>query len=158
MKYPILAAVIALLLVAAPGVAQTANPSSLLFLSPDHTAIIPPGSVGAGLPVIETYQAFLFLASADVVLDAPIVNGAVVSKAFVTVAGPDLRITFAQLGLTLPACTALPCPVYDVLLRATGPGGTSVRGVAAESGPFTAALPALLPAPVPASPSSLRPA
>jgi len=155
-KTPCWLAGILVLLVAASASAQVANPSGLLFLSPDHTAVIPVGSVGAGSPVIDTYQGFLFLASDDVVTAAPLVNGAIVPRATAAVVGPDLRLTLAQLGLPIPACAALPCPVYDVLMRATGPGGTSVRGVASESGPFTAALPVLLPAPVPGAVTNLR--
>jgi len=139
---------ILLLAFAIPAHAQVANPSIVQFDSADHSALIPAGQVGAGTPKITSYQALLLLASSDAVAGPVVAAGAVLPKASVvaspiaTPPNPAYQATMSQLGITLPACTTLPCTQYSIVLTALGPGGTSLRGVASESAPFTATVPA----------------
>lgn len=158
---------LALFVFAQPATAQVTNvvvdplTAKVDFASADHSTVIPAGQVGAGSPTIASYQASVFVLSVDVATGTPIVVGPVVAKTVATASGDvdaPLRLTFAQLGITaMPPCTAvLPalCPQYSVVLVSIGPGGTSARGVASESGPFSRA--SLLPAVAPVGPSTVN--
>lgn len=138
--------------------AQVANPTALTFESTDHTATIPAGAVNAGQPAIASYQAMLFPAAADPASGVPTIVGPVIAKTLATTVASTTpqryRLTFAQMGITTPACSTLPCPQYSMLLVAIGPNGTSARGVAGESDLFTAAVPT--PGSPPAGPTSVR--
>lgn len=110
------------------------------FTEPDETQ-----------PDITSYQAALFPLGGT----ASILTGPVVPKTLVTVgtAGP-WRLTYAQLGITLPACTVVTpgvCPQYFLTLAAIGPSGTSTSPA---SDPFALAP---LPLPKPAAPSLVHP-
>jgi hypothetical protein len=136
--------------------AQVANPSAVDFVSTDQNTIIPAGQLNAGQPALASYQGMIFPATADVASGTPVVVGPVVAKTL-AVAQPTAntyRLTYAQMGLTVPACTSLPCPQYTVLLLSIGPGGTSARAVAGESDPFTAKVPTN-PSP-PAGPTNVK--
>lgn len=142
--------------------AQVANPTDAIFNSADHNSIIPAGSIGAGQPTITSYQGLVFPVAADPVTAQALLTGTVVLKG-VAVAIPgttpqDYRLSLAQMGLTLPLCTVAggPCPQYRLLIRATGPGGISIKTAANASGPFSAAVPPLAPAPVPVEPGNIR--
>lgn len=166
--------IVGALLLSAPALAQTPviiNPpaATVTFNSPDHTATVPQGQANAGQPLIASYQAMVFLASADVVTATPVVVGPVIAKTLASVVSPATTppsyvLTFPQLGIgtvgsganQIPPCTAVApatCPVYDVVMVSIGPGGTSARAVAAESNPFT--LAALQATQTPAGPVNL---
>lgn len=141
MKRLILACLLAL--IPAAVLAQVpANPTGLEFTSPDQTTVIPAGQTNAGQPTLGSYQVSIFKAADNPSAGVPVVVGPVVPKAQAALqpAG-TYRLTFAQLGATAPACTALPCPQYTAVLVAIGPNGTSALAVASESNPFTATLP-----------------
>jgi hypothetical protein len=131
--------------------AQVANPATVDFDSTDQNAIIPAGSVNAGLPVLTGYQGLIFPTAADPTQSGLAVStGPVISKALAVaqVAANRYRLTFAQLGVTVPGCTALPCPQFRLLVIPIGPGNkAAASGVSAESDPFTAAVPSPQPAP-----------
>jgi hypothetical protein len=139
---------------------QVANPTILQFDSPDHTAVVPVGQVGAGSSKVTGYQALLLLASSDAVTGPVVAAGLVLAKLnvgtspIVTPPNPIYQVTLAQLGITIPLCTTLPCAQYSIVLTALGPGGTSLRGVSSESGPFTSAVP--LPTSLPAAPTNVQ--
>lgn len=136
--------------------------SAVTFVSVDHTTVIPPGQVNAGQPLLASYQVSLFAAAADVSTGVPIAVSAVLPKSIAALQpapapANTYRLTFSQMGLlpSIPACTALPCPSYTLLLIAIGTDGkTSARAVASESDPFTAAVP--VPTPAPAAPVSVK--
>lgn len=133
-----------LLAVASPALSQVANPTAMTFNSQDHAT-----------PALTTYRGLVFTGIQDPAVSPPTITGAVVPKANVQViaATPtDYRLTFAQMGITLPTCTALPCPQYRMLIEANGPNGPSVRSAADASAPFTASLPS-----PPDAPTNLRP-
>lgn len=143
--------------------AQLANPQSATFVSPDHATVIPPGQTNAGQPVLASYQWSMFPATADVSTGVPIAVGPVISKSLAVLQpspapANTYKLTFTQMGFTganaIPVCTTLPCAQYTIVVVAIGPNGTSARGVAAESDPFTAALPVV--GPPPASPASVK--
>lgn len=123
--------------------AQVANPSAVDFVSTDQNAVIPVGQVGAGQPLLASYQGMLFAVAADPSTGTPLVVGPVIAKTLAVVqpAANTYRLTFAQLGVTIPACANLPCPQFSLVLVSIGPGGISARGVSAESDPFTATVP-----------------
>jgi len=135
---------------------QVTGASSVQFDSADHTALVPVGEVGAGTPKVTGYQALLLLASSDAVSGPVIATGTVLPKASVilspvaTPPNPMFQATVGQLGITIPPCISLPCPQYSLILTAVGPGGTSSRGAASESSPFTASVP--VPTSPPAAP------
>jgi hypothetical protein len=143
----IFAALLALLATAAA--AQTViNPTRMQFNSPSHTT-----TLSDGTPEVASYQAMIFAQAADVVSGVPIQVGPVVPKSVVTVVTPatnppTYQLTLAQTGITVPPCTVAQasCPVYTALLLAIGPNGTSARGVASESNPFSAGSTAVVPA------------
>lgn len=124
--------------------AQVANPTAVLFNSADHA-----------VASVVNYRGFVFPAAADPVTATPLITGVNVPKANVTtiVATPtDYRLTFVQMGITLPACVSVPCPQYRMLIEANGPNGSSVRSGMDASLPFTATLPT-----PPDAPTNLRP-
>jgi hypothetical protein len=100
----------------------------------------------------------LFKAPDDPTSGVPVLVGPVVLKTAVVAqpaSGPsDYKLTFTQLGILPPTCTILPCQQYTAVMVSIGPNGTSAKGVAAESLPFTAVLPVA--GPVPAGPTNLR--
>lgn len=157
--FRILAAATALLAMATTARAQLANPSAVDFTSGDHTTTIPAGQTNAGQPTLSSYQGMIFKLVDDPQAGVPVSIGPVIAKA-AAVARPAaeganrFRLTFAQMGITTPACTALPCPQYSMLIVAVGPNGTSARGVAGESDPFTAAVP--VQGPPPAAPVNTK--
>lgn len=161
MKKILLLALIFLSLAAAASAQTVVVPATAKvdFLSADNIAIIPAGQLNAGQPVVTSYQGSVFLLADDVVTGTPLIVGPVVPKALVTSTPTSLRLTFVQLGITaIPACTVVApavCPVYDVLLVAIGPNGTSAKAVVSESDSFTLA-PLVLPSPPPAGPSTVR--
>lgn len=134
------------------------------FLSPDQTAVIPPGQVGAGGPAIASYQAMVFSEPIDVSTGVPVWTSPVIPKSSVTALGtatPQVySLTFFQMGITtatLGPCTAVaptPCPAYTILLVDIGPGGTSARAVTSESDSFSWA--ALVNPPPAAPPSAVK--
>lgn len=139
------------------------NIAKLDFTSASQAAIIPVGEVGAGGPVLISYQASVFPITADVSTGTPLVVGPVFAKALAVSnpAATALRLTFAQMGIAtgIPACTAvLPatCPVYSVVLIAIGPNNRTLPGLASESDSFTLAAPVLLPTTPPVPPSLLK--
>jgi hypothetical protein len=150
-----------LLACAIPAYAQTqvTGTSRLQFDSTDHNATIPAGEVGAGGPKVSSYQALLLLESSDAVSGPVVAMGAVVPKASVVASpvtvppSPPYQLTYTQMGVIPPACTTIPCPSYTVVLVAIGTGGTSLRGVSSESGPFTATVPS--PTSRPAAPTNV---
>lgn len=117
------------------------------FLSADHTTVIPPGQVGAGGPLVTSYQAMVFSEPIDVSSGLPIWTSPVIPKSSVTAVGtaaPQVySLTFFQMGITMAVlgpCTAVaptPCPAYTIVLVDIGPGGTTARGVTSESDPFS---------------------
>lgn len=136
--------------------AQIANPSAVDFVSTDQNTIIPVGQVNAGQPALASYQGMIFAAAADPSSGVPLVVGPVIAKTLAVAqpAANTFRLTYTAMGLTIPPCTTLPCAQFSLLLVAIGPGGTSARGVASESSPFTARVPT--PPPAPAGPANLQ--
>jgi hypothetical protein len=124
--------------------AQVANPSLIQFSSADQTTTIPAGQVNAGQPTLTSYQALLLAAASDATTGPIVQTGGVIPKTAVVASGvtnSPYQLPFSALGLTIPTCTTATCPQYTVVLLAIGPGGISLRGVGAESNPFTAAVP-----------------
>lgn len=139
--------------------------SRVEFTSTDHDTIVPAGQVGAGGPVILTYQALVLLTAADPVAGNVIFTSAPIPRtAVTTISGVSpnqtFSLTFLQLGITaavLPACTVVApatCPAYSVILLTSGPAGTSARSLLAESDSFSLAA-LVLPA-KPAPPSLVK--
>lgn len=147
------------LLATTPLYAQVANPGSATFVEPDQTTVIPPGQTNAGQPVLASYQVSLFNANADVSTGVPLVVGPVINKSLAALQpapapANTYKLTFAQMGITIPTCNTLPCTQYTLLIVAIGPNGTSAKGVTSESDPFTAQLPTT--GPPPAGPASVK--
>lgn len=135
--------------------------SRVEFTSTDHDTIVPAGQVGAGTPVITSYQGFTILNASNPAVGQVITSPVIARNAVTTISGTSpnqvFSLTFAQLGITaaaLPACAAISpavCPAYQVVLTTTGPAGVSARSVTAASDSFALAA-QILPA-KPALPS-----
>lgn len=135
--------------------AQIAGPNTVDFTSPDHTTVIPAGQLNAGQPALASYQGMLFKVADDPSSGVPVVVGPVISKTLAALQpSTKYRLLFSQLGVAVPVCSTLPCQQYSLLLVAIGPGGSSARGVSAESDPFTAVVPTAPGAP--AGPSNVK--
>ena len=138
--------------------------SRVEFTSTDHDTLVPVGQVGAGTPLITSYQGFTILNAANPaagqVITSPVIPRAAVSVISGVTPNQVFSLTFAQLGITaaaLPACSViapLTCPAYQVVLTVDGPAGPTARGVLAASDPFSLAA-QILPA-KPASPSLVK--
>lgn len=95
-------------------------------------------------PDLASYQAILLDAAADAASGSPLQTGVLVPKAAAAVLSttpPDYKLTFAQLGLSVPPCglKQATCPQFTVVLLAIDTNNrVTARGVLSESAPFSA--------------------
>lgn len=143
------------LLLLCTGIARAQTPTvgavAVEFTSADHAAVLSDGT-----PAVTGYQGIFLSSVVDPVSGPTLQVGNVVPKTTVT-AGTGTgvwRLTFGQLGITVPPCTVAQtnCPAYRLVLLSIGPNGSSVRAVTSASAPFS---PATTAAP-PAGPTNVR--
>jgi hypothetical protein len=160
----IVLALAVLLVVAVPLQAQVVinfAQSRVEFTSTDHDTLVPVGQVGAGTPLVATYQGFVVLNGSNPAVGSVVTSPVIPRAAVTTLSGASpnqvFSLTFAQLGITattLPACSVIApllCPAYQVVLIADGPAGQTARGVGAASDSFSLAAQVLPTKPAPPS-------